>query len=140
MIGSISVTKTNNNSDTTVALAKTRIVIVTEPKTSQPSPHLLSISHNFKHTTAATTEPCNPSTLKPHSKTRLSPSRIEVREEVIDGGLTSELALTSAARSHSATYTCHAANAFGRDTRNIELVVQGPWGRVPPVAWFCPVR
>lgn len=54
-----------------------------------------------------------------------------MREEVIDGGLTSELALTSAARSHSATYTCHAANAFGRDTRNIELVVQGLSGRVP---------
>ncbi|ROT63266.1 Down syndrome cell adhesion molecule-like protein [Penaeus vannamei] len=64
--------------------------------------------------------------LDPHADPRWAhkDSRIEVREEVIDGGLTSELALTSAARSHSATYTCHAANAFGRDTRNIELVVQ----------------
>ncbi|XP_042239240.1 Down syndrome cell adhesion molecule-like protein Dscam2 isoform X3 [Homarus americanus] len=50
--------------------------------------------------------------------------RVEVQEESIEDGLVSKLALTSAARAHSATYTCHAANAFGRDTRNIELVVQ----------------
>ncbi|CAL4068056.1 unnamed protein product [Meganyctiphanes norvegica] len=49
---------------------------------------------------------------------------VEVREEASAGGLVSELLLTAAARSHSATYTCHAANAFGRDTRNIDLVVQ----------------
>ncbi|XP_066972085.1 cell adhesion molecule Dscam1 [Macrobrachium rosenbergii] len=50
--------------------------------------------------------------------------RVEVREEASEGGLVSKLVLTSAARTHSATYTCHAANAFGRDTRNIELIVQ----------------
>ncbi|XP_050698368.1 cell adhesion molecule Dscam2-like isoform X2 [Eriocheir sinensis] len=50
--------------------------------------------------------------------------RVEVREETSEEGFASKLTLTSAARSHSATYTCHAANAFGRDTRNIELIVQ----------------
>ncbi|XP_076048641.1 Down syndrome cell adhesion molecule 4 isoform X2 [Oratosquilla oratoria] len=65
--------------------------------------------------------------LDPHAEPSFSlhhSRRMEVREELAEGGLVSELVILSSARSHSATYACQAANLFGRDLTSIKLVVQ----------------
>ncbi|RXG73964.1 hypothetical protein Avbf_02585 [Armadillidium vulgare] len=58
--------------------------------------------------------------LDPHTDRRM-----KIRKEPTDEGITSILEISGAARTHTGSYTCNAANAFGRDTRLIELVVQG---------------
>lgn len=59
--------------------------------------------------------------VKPNS----SSFRMKIRKDSTEDGVTSILVISTAARSHTGSYTCNAANAFGRDSRVIDLVVQG---------------
>lgn len=51
--------------------------------------------------------------------------RYDLTETVLGGGTTSALTIRRADRRDSALYTCIAANAFGRDDTNIQLIMQG---------------
>ena len=54
-----------------------------------------------------------------------SESRYTIREEILPGGVLSDLSIRKLERSDSALFTCVATNAFGSDDTSINLIVQG---------------
>lgn len=61
---------------------------------------------------------------------RLEPKsdpRYTIREEILPGGVVSDLSIRRTERSDSALFTCVATNAFGSDDTSINMIVQGTW-------------
>lgn len=59
---------------------------------------------------------------------RLEPKsdpRYTIREEILPGGVVSDLSIRRTERSDSALFTCVATNAFGSDDTSINMIIQG---------------
>lgn len=51
-------------------------------------------------------------------------NRYNIREQVLDDGMVSELGISHTYRQDTGVYVCHATNAFGHDEMSIQLVIQ----------------
>lgn len=59
---------------------------------------------------------------------RLEPKsdpRYTIREEILPGGVVSDLSIRRTERADSALFTCVATNAFGSDDTSINMIIQG---------------
>lgn len=54
-----------------------------------------------------------------------SDPRYTIREEILPGGVVSDLSIRRTERSDSALFTCVATNAFGSDDTSINMIIQG---------------
>lgn len=50
--------------------------------------------------------------------------KYEFRQQPLGDGMVSELAISRTIRQDTGVFTCHASNAYGQDTMNIQLIVQ----------------
>lgn len=54
-----------------------------------------------------------------------SDNRYTIREEILPGGVLSDLSIKRTERADSALFTCVATNAFGSDDTSINMIIQG---------------